>query len=329
MADVRRAVRELWDKTAVTEGDVVGVALSGGADSLALTAASIFEANKAGIQIAVITVNHNLQEGSELVANNAKKQAEDLGAFIAEVVSISVPKNSLGMEAAARNERYKALDLFALKHKAKFTMLGHTLDDQAETVLLGLARGSGAKSIAGMSEISGDGKYLRPLLNIRREQTVSFCTDSGLEFWSDPQNQDEKFSRVKVRKNVLPILEQELGPGIALALARTAELLQEDISYLEAQASEAFEAASKTTSNSVILDCKKLEELPKALGSRVIHQGLVLLGAEPSKVSIDSIYELVTNWHGQKSLTLPSVRVERRNNEITLKSTKTLKPGAC
>jgi tRNA(Ile)-lysidine synthase len=180
-----------------------------------------------------------------------------------------------------------------------------------------------------MSAISSDSKYLRPLLTIRREQTVAFCLDSGLEFWSDPQNQDEKFSRVKVRNSVLPLLEQELGPGIALALARTAELLQEDISYMEAEAKTSFAEVAKTTANSVILDCKKLGELPKALGSRVIHQGLVLLGTEPSKASIDAVYDLVTNWHGQKPLTLPSVRVERRNNEITLKSNKTLKPGAC
>jgi tRNA(Ile)-lysidine synthase len=180
-----------------------------------------------------------------------------------------------------------------------------------------------------MSAISSDGKYLRPLLNIRREQTVSFCLDSKLEFWSDPQNKDEKFSRVKVRNKVLPVLEKELGPGVAQALARTGELLQEDNAYIEEQAKKSFKAAAKTTSNSVILDAKALEKLPKALGSRVIHQALILLGAEPTKAAIDSVYDLVTNWHGQKPLTLPSVRVERRNNEITLKSNKTLKPGAC
>jgi tRNA(Ile)-lysidine synthase len=329
MADVRRAIRELWASAGVVEGDVIAVALSGGADSLALVAASIFEANRAGIKIVSVTVNHNLQEGSDLVADKAKQTAINLGAYQAEVISISVPKSSLGMEASARNARYEALDAFALRVGAKYTMLGHTLDDQAETVLLGLARGSGAKSIAGMSMVSADGKYLRPLLNIRREATVSFCLDSALEFWSDPQNDDTKFSRVKVRKNVLPVLEQELGPGIAEALARTAELVQQDISYLESQAKQAFESLAKTTANSVIFDAKELALAPKAIGSRVVHQALLLLGAEPSKSSVDSVYELVTDWHGQKPLTLPSVRVERTGNEIVLKSSKTLKSGAC
>lgn len=329
MADVRRAIRELWSEAGVVEGDVIAVALSGGADSLALVAASIFEGNRAGIKIASVTVNHNLQSGSDVVAEKAKQTAIDLGASQAEVISVSVPKSSLGMEAAARNARYEALDAFALRVGAKYTMLGHTLDDQAETVLLGLARGSGAKSIAGMSMVSADGKYLRPLLNIRRETTVSFCLDSGLEFWSDPQNDDTKFSRVKVRKNVLPILEQELGPGIAEALARTAELVQQDSSYLESQTKQAFESLTKTTSNSVIFDAKELALVPKAIGSRVIHQALLLLGAEPSKSSIDSVYELVTDWHGQKPLSLPSVRVERTGNEIVLENSKTLKSGAC
>jgi tRNA(Ile)-lysidine synthase len=329
MADVRRAIRELWAISGVVEGDVVAVALSGGADSLALTAAAIFEGKRAGISIVAITVNHNLQAGSDVVAERAKQTAIDLGVDLAEVISVSVPKSSLGMEAAARNARYEALDAFAKKVNAKYTMLGHTLDDQAETVLLGLARGSGAKSIAGMSAVSSDGKYLRPLLSIRRETTVSFCVDSGLEFWSDPQNEDLKFSRVKVRKSVIPVLEKELGPGIAEALARTAGLLQEDISYLDAQAKDVFQALAKLTANSVFFEAADVAVLPKAIGSRVIHRALLLLGAEPSKSSIDSVYELVTDWHGQKPLTLPSVRVERKNNQIVLKSTKTLKPGAC
>ena len=328
MADVRRAIRELWASSGVVEGDVVAVALSGGADSLALTAAAIFEGQRAGISIIAITVNHNLQAGSDVVAERAKQTAIELGADLAEVISVSVPKSSLGMEAAARNARYEALDAFAKKVNAKYTMLGHTLDDQAETVLLGLARGSGAKSIAGMSAVS-DEKYLRPLLSIRRETTVSFCVDSGLEFWSDPQNEDLKFSRVKVRKNVIPVLEKELGPGIAEALARTAGLLQEDISYLDAQAKDVFQALAKLTANSVVFEAADVAVLPKAIGSRVIHRALLLLGAEPSKSSIDAVYELVTDWHGQKPLTLPSVRVERKNNQIVLKSTKTLKPGAC
>jgi tRNA(Ile)-lysidine synthase len=244
-------------------------------------------------------------------------------------MDVHIQQNSLGMEAAARNARYGALTEFATKHNVALTMLGHTLDDQAETVLLGLARGSGAKSIAGMPTLSPDGKYLRPLLGITRKETVAYCEDVGLDYWSDPQNLDTKFSRVKVRLNVLPVLEEELGPGIASALSRTAEILQDDLEYLEAQADDAFKEITTTTNNSVVIDTEGLEKLPKALATRVIHKSLSLLGTEPAKVQIDAVMELVTNWHGQKPLTLPSVRVERKGKEIILKSTKTMKPGAC
>jgi len=329
MADVRRAVRDAWDRQGISSGDVVSIAVSGGPDSLALAGAAIFEGKRAGIDVLAVIVNHNLQKGSMEVALKAKETLLSLGFETVEVVEVQVKQTSIGMEAAARNARYGALDAFAKAYGAKFTMLGHTLDDQAETVLLGLARGSGAKSIAGMQELSVDEKYLRPLLGIRRVTTVAFCSDSGIKVWNDPQNKDTKFSRVKVRLKVLPVLEKELGPGIAEALAKTAGILQEDLEYLEAQAAKAFKAAAKTTNNSVVLDVNGLEKLPAAIRNRVILKALALLGVEPAKVQIDSISALVTNWHGQKPLALPSVRVVRTGNEINLKSTKTLKPGAC
>lgn len=329
MADVRRTIRDSWDLLNLDKGSTVSVACSGGADSLALASAALFEGNRADINVIACIVNHNLQEGSMEVALRTKRVLTEIGFDVVEIMDVHIQQNSLGMEAAARNARYGALTEFATKHNVALTMLGHTLDDQAETVLLGLARGSGAKSIAGMPTLSPDDKYLRPLLGITRKETVAYCEDVGLDYWSDPQNLDTKFSRVKVRLNVLPVLEEELGPGIASALSRTAEILQDDLEYLEAQADDAFKEITTTTNNSVVIDTEGLEKLPKALATRVIHKSLSLLGTEPAKVQIDAVMELVTNWHGQKPLTLPSVRVERKGKEIILKSTKTMKPGAC
>jgi tRNA(Ile)-lysidine synthase len=329
MADIRRAIRDSWDQVNLATGSTVAIACSGGADSLALASAALFEGKRAEIKVIACIVNHNLQEGSKELALRTKELLMEMGFEVVEIMDVHIQQSSLGMEAAARNARYGALAEFAEKHPAVFTMLGHTLDDQAETVLLGLARGSGAKSIAGMPTLSPDGKYLRALLGITRKQTVSYCEDLGLEFWSDPQNLDTKFSRVKARLKVLPVLEEELGPGIAHALARTAEILQDDMSYLDHQSEEAFVLVAKTTNNSVIIDADLFSKLPKALANRVIHKSLSLMGAEPAKVQIDAVSELVFNWHGQKPLTLPSVRVERKGNEIILKSTKTMKPGAC
>lgn len=329
VADVRRSVREAWAEVSLAKGASVAIACSGGPDSLALVVASIFEARKLDLKINVVFVNHNLQPNSDKVAHKYAKLVSSLGADLVEVIDVKVTERKLGMEAAARKARYLAIDEFAKKHTAVFTMLGHTLDDQAETVLLGLARGSGAKSISGMPLLSPDKKYLRPLLGIRRTTTVQFCKDSNLSPWQDPQNKDTKFLRVKVRKNVVPVLEKELGPGVAEALARTAGILQEDVDFIDSQAEALFKRTAKVLATEIQLDVANLEKSPIALSNRVVHKALVLLGAEPSRTAVQSVMLLVTNWHGQKPLALPAVRVSRKDKMIVLKSTKSLKTGAC
>lgn len=329
IADVRRAIREAWETFGYKAGDTVAVACSGGADSLALAAAAIFEGKRSGVKIAVCIVNHNLQTGSRKVADKTAKLVTELGAGVVTVIDVYVSRTKRGMEADARSARYVSLDGFAKTNKAKVTMLGHTLDDQAETVLLGLARGSGTKSLAGMSVLSEDKKYLRPLLNIRRTTTESFCNDSGLAFWKDPQNQDLKFSRVRVRKIVLPTLEKELGPGVFEALGRTADILQEDAKYLDKKADQVFSKVAKVMATQIVLDAEALAKQPVALANRVVLKALMLLGAEPNRAAITSVMALVTNWHGQKPLTLPAARVSRQGKQVILKSSKTFKPGAC
>jgi tRNA(Ile)-lysidine synthase len=329
IADVRRAIRESWERYGYKPGDTVAVACSGGADSLALAAAAIFEGQRAKMKIAVVIINHNLQSGSRAVADKTAKLVSQLGADLVEVIDVVVSKSKQGMEADARAARYAALDDFAKANRVKVTMLGHTLDDQAETVLLGLARGSGAKSLAGMTELSSDKKYLRPLLKIRRTTTESFCNDSGLAFWRDPQNQDKKFSRVRVRKVLLPAMEKELGPGVVEALGRTAEILQEDAKYLDQKADQVFSKVAKVMATQIVLDAEVLAKQPVALANRVVLKALQMLGAEPTRAAISSVMALVTNWHGQKPLTLPAARVSRQGKQVILKSSKTFKPGAC
>ena len=221
LADVRRAVR-----SALPADGLVLVALSGGPDSLALAAAAGFEAPRAGLRAGAVIVDHQLQEGSDAVAERAAEQARALGLDPVRVVQVTVAEGRDGPEAAARAARYAALEGVAADTGAVAVLLGHTLDDQAETVLLGLARGSGAGSLQGMAPAAG--LFRRPLLGIRRSVTVQACIDAGLEPWADPHNADPAYTRVRVRSNVLPVLEAELGPGVAEALARTAEQLRED-----------------------------------------------------------------------------------------------------
>jgi tRNA(Ile)-lysidine synthase len=326
IADVRRAVRDGWESSGVVSGDLVLVACSGGPDSLALAAAVAFEAPRAGVRAGAIIVEHGIQAATKEVAARTAEVLRDLGLGPVQVVHVSVGAGG-GPEAAARTARYEALDEAAATLGAKALMLGHTLDDQAETVLLGLARGSGPRALNGMSTYSG--RYLRPLLGIKRETTHAFCRDSGLEAWADPQNSEDRFTRVRVRQNVLPTLEAELGPGIADSLARTAELIREDSEYLDELALAAYGAVVTAGSTSLTLDVSGLERLANPIRNRVILRALEVFGGTFSRVHVLAIGELVENWHGQKELTLPGVRVVRTGSQITLKSTKTLKSGAC
>ena len=329
IADVRRSVRENWDAAGVQSGDHILVACSGGADSLALAAAAQFEGARAGILVAAVIIEHGLQEATQDVAARTAKLLSELGLnpVLLRAVDVSHDPVAGGTEAAARTARYDELQVAAEALDAKFVMLGHTLDDQAETVLLGLTRGSGPRSIAGMQ--AAKGLWLRPMLAIRRETTEAFCRDSGLDFWVDPHNSDEQFTRVRIRRNVLPLLEQELGPGVAQALARTAEILAEDLAYFEGQALAEFRRLAKVGSTGIELEVVELERLPKVIRIRVFQKALELLGQQNSRTHLAAVNELIENWHGQKELTLPGVRVVRKGEQITFKTTKSLNPGAC
>ncbi len=297
---------------------LVLVALSGGPDSLALAAAVAFEAPRAGMRAGAVIVDHGLQPGSADAAARASAQATWLGLAPVTVRTVSVGTEG-GPEAAARTARYAALDAAAAETGAAAVLLGHTLDDQAETVLLGIARGSGATSLAGMAAVSG--LYRRPLLGIRRATTVQFCADSGLEPWLDPQNADAAFARVRVRREVLPVLERELGPGIREALARTADQLREDAEALDHFAEELADDLAEHSEAGISLPVTVLAANPPALRQRLIR----LVVAAEFDVSLSrahtlEIARLVTDWHGQGPLDVPGVRVERRHGLLHFKA---------
>ena len=301
MADTRRAVRILLREVfpealeAMTkmpgcaggvgydvpaDAPMVLVALSGGADSLALAAATAFEAQRSGLRAGAVIVDHQLQGGSAEVAQRAAAQARKLGLSPVKVIEVTVggrldPQGRIetnGPEANARAARYSTFETALGDTGASAILLAHTLDDQAETVLLGLTRGAGAASIAGMEPVSG--VYLRPFLGIRREQTVAACNDQGLDFWSDPHNADPSYTRVRIRHEVLPVLEAQMGPGVAEALARTAEHLQEDNEVLDAIADEVYSKASEAGSRYATLSLldQRLQEMPRAIRVRVYQR---------------------------------------------------------
>ncbi|WP_199443955.1 tRNA lysidine(34) synthetase TilS [Umezawaea beigongshangensis] len=296
VSEVRTAVRRFL--AAAGEHPARGrlsVAVSGGADSLALAAATAHCARRSGRRVRALVVDHGLQDGSAEVARRAADVCEDLG-LTASVLAVRV-EGPGGPEAAARRARYAAL-----RPEEGLVLLGHTRDDQAETVLLGLGRGSGPRSIAGMRPL--DPPWGRPLLGVSRATTTAACAALGLRPWVDPHNSDPSFTRVRLRTEVLPLLEDVLRGGVADALARTAAQLREDVDALDALAA-AFPGRPD--------DVGALEALPAALRRRVIRSWLLGLGVpELSDPQLRAVDALVGQWRGQGAVRLPGGFEARR-----------------
>ncbi len=303
-------------ETALADSDrCLLVACSGGPDSLALAQAVVHVGRRRQLPIAAVVVDHGLQAGSAEQAAAASSSLARMGFTQVSVRPVEVIDSGAGPEGDARTARYRALELEAGERGGATVLLGHTRDDQAETVLLGLARGSGIRSLAGMAVRNGpDGRWLRPLLGIGRKVTEQACRENGLKPWQDPHNLDPAYARVRVRRTVLPMLEAELGPGVADALARTAMLARDDADLLDALAAEADPGTAA-------LDCLQLESLPPALRRRMLARWLRLehgLG-DLSAGHLFAVDALLTDWHGQSGVDLPGgVRVRRANGGLHL-----------
>ncbi|TNC16944.1 tRNA lysidine(34) synthetase TilS [Georgenia sp. 311] len=309
-------------------GALVLVACSGGADSLALAAATAFVAPRAGLRAGAVVVDHGLAPGSDDVAARAAATCAGLGLEPVEVRAVDVGTEG-GPEAAARTARYAALAEAADAHGAAAVLLGHTLDDQAETVLLGLGRGSGARSLAGMAPVTG--RWRRPFLALRRRDTEACCTALGLEWVTDVTNAPDgpwrradggPLRRSAVRHDVMPALEAALGPGVAQALARTARLLREDDDYLTRAAADLAARAGLGEDGEVDLDVAELAAEHPALRGRVLHLAATAAGCPPgalAAVHVAALDALVTHYHGQGALDLPgAVTAVRRCGRLNL-----------
>ncbi|MCG3043190.1 tRNA lysidine(34) synthetase TilS, partial [Streptomyces sp. S1A] len=336
---------------------LVLVACSGGADSMALASALAFEAPRLGLRAGGLTVDHGLQPGSGDRAREVVCRLTELSLEPAEALTVAVGRDG-GPEAAARTARYTALDEAADRLGAAAVLLGHTRDDQAETVLLGLARGSGTRSLSGMAAVSGSPagrrglghRYLRPFLAVDRQTTRKACMVQSLPVWDDPHNADPAFTRSRVRHDALPALEKALGKGVVEALARTAQLSRDDADALDAWAREAerevraelppsrsasrsasrtggggrdgdvANVADLTEESGSALDVARLGALPPAVRRRVLRRAAVAAGSPAGSLfarHIEEVDRLVTEWHGQRAISLPG-RVAARRQGGTL-----------
>jgi tRNA(Ile)-lysidine synthase len=295
-------------------GHLVLVACSGGADSLALAATAGFVAPRMGLRIGLITIDHGLQAGSAAQAEKVTVWARGQGFEPVESITVTVAGRRGGPEAAAREARYDSLVRAAHAHAARGLLLGHTRDDQAETVLLALLRGAGLRGLAGMParrDVAGVA-LLRPLLDVGREQTRAACRALGLEPWTDPHNSDPAYARPRAR-TLLASLVDSLGPGVVGNLARTAALAAADASALDSLAAQALTAAQQGDA----LLVAALAELPSAVRTRTLHAWARSLGAPAAALNhrhVAALDELVTAWRGQGAVYLPGgIEVRRRD----------------
>ncbi|CAB4849239.1 unannotated protein [freshwater metagenome] len=304
--EIRKSVKP-W-----VSGETILFGCSGGTDSMALAAALLKESNNS--KIIPVVVDHGLQSNSAEIAAQTVAKLKELGYSEVATARANVEVTD-GLEASARRARYLIFKQFIDSYQPKYFMLAHTLNDQAESVLLGLARGSGARSLSGMATVNNI--FVRPLLKNTRAQTEAACIEAGIKVWDDPHNLDERFARVKVRKNLLPIFEENLGPGITEALARTADLLRDDADALDDFANQYFSQADASN-----LDVAELERLPKAIRTRVLRLAIYKAGAPSGMLSADHIASaeaLISDWHGQKEVSLPgNVKLSRISGRITL-----------
>lgn len=300
VAAVRVAVRGALSDV---RGAPVGVAFSGGPDSAALLAATCFVHDG---PVTAVIVDQHWYDKSTAVAGGAAAVARRLGAA-AVVLDGPAPRS----EAAARVARYDALDRAVADLRLVVMLLGHTRDDQAETVLIGLARGSGARSLAGM--VSRRGAYRRPLLGVPRDTTRAACAAQEIETYTDPANADISFVRTRVREQALGALEAALGHDVRANLARTARLLRDDNDLLDELAGDA--AAEALVDGE--LDVARLAGLPAALRTRILHRWAAAVGGAPTAAHVGALDALVVGWRGQGAVSLPGgVRVGRRSGRI-------------
>ncbi len=299
VAAVRRAVRPAL----LGPGEVVLVACSGGADSLALLAATVVEGRTAARHVVGVTVDHGLQHGSAERADRVVAQMAALGVHETVGVRVRVEASGQGPEAAAREARYAVLAQVAQGFGDQRgtppapVLLGHTLDDQAETVLLGLARGSGARSLAGMRRRFDS--FRRPLLEVTRAQTEAACRAQGIEWWHDPHNGDPRFLRSRVRSEVLPVLERELGPGVARALARTAQQCRWDADHLDDLAEQALADARLDPDRPELgLRASQVEPLSPALALRLVRRAALDAGALAGDLALEHVLAVAALTEG-------------------------------
>lgn len=299
--------------SSISEDSRIGVGVSGGADSLALMVglSTLYRGDRASLVRPVI-IDHGLQEETSQVASQTAAICAEMG-FHADIVPVDITETASGMESDARRARYGAFEQKIAEYGLDALLLGHTKSDQAEQVVLGMIRGSGTRSLAGMPEVRE--VYRRPFLHsLSRQDTEKVCEEAGLQYWSDPHNEDTAYRRVSVRK-FLNSAEQSTGSNLVDPLVRTAQIAAEDAEALDFYADIAYE---KVVDAEWSVDA--LSSLPVSVRKRVIRRRLLEMVSSSDTVTFEIVQRVesfISEWYGQKAVSVAGgVSVERRGRYL-------------
>lgn len=305
-----KTVARRWNVT--KDAAPILVAVSGGADSLALAVLASETQRITGIRFGAIVLDHRLQDITAAVSDQTAEicTSLQLSPVLAEVLKIR--ERGEGLEAAARQARYEAFVHLAHDAGAVGVLTAHTAHDQAEQVLLGIARGSGLRSIAGITqyrthEVEGYQplNISRPLLGLSRDDTETICAWAGLQFFQDPMNDDHSVARIRVRQNLLPVLTDPntgLGQGVFSGLVTTAALAADDADVLDELADETYRELAIQQDDQTYFQLGHLQALRPAILRRVVAIAVRHFGApQPSAERLWAIQELVLPPVGRAS----------------------------
>jgi tRNA(Ile)-lysidine synthase len=316
---VERRARELLDAVGVEAGAPVLVGASGGPDSTVVAdlAARWSAAGRLG-PVTLLYVDHGLRPGSAADGDRIAALAGQLG-VAAEVRTVEVDRSRASLEAAARSARYRAFDQLARERGARWVLLGHTATDQAETVVMRLIRGTGITGLAAIPPRRG--RYLRPLLEVTREQVEAYLSGRGLPHISDPMNDDPQFTRNRVRDRIMPLLVAE-NPAVVDALCRVAAAAREQSELVDDLASELLARARRSGG----LACELLRTAPPAVAKRAISL------AAGGQLGADHLAQLVAliagPAAGTRSIDLPGGRAVREYETLHLVAGEWASPAA-
>jgi len=295
----------------IAEGDAVLIGISGGIDSITLLYSLYFLSDKLKCSLIVAHANHGLRgEQSDREAEFVRKIADELKLpFVIEKIDVLgyMGEKGLSKQAAARELRYDFFERAAKNTSANKIALGHNADDQAETVLMRLLRGSGASGIAGMRAVRD--KIIRPLIEIKRDEITEFVKEKRLRYVEDPSNLEPYYLRNKIRLNLIPLLKEEYNPNIVDTLRETAEIIRDEDEFLESYCSTILSDIIQSKGNEAIeIDVLKLKNFHIAIKRRIIRIVLKMLKGDLLKISVVHVEEILNSINkgfSGKSLNLP------------------------